>query len=179
MVVTGHDERGKAVFVRDESVAPVTLALLPGFEFHRLWGADTTASFPDDGARPDGPSYFPPAQGFRFGAFTIPPNLASGAPPDLDLDAAIAELYERLPGMAEHMEVDDPGMHTTATVDYVVVLSGEPTLELDDGVKRTLRPGDTYVMNGTRHRWSNEGDVPAVIAITLLGANHAGVTTES
>jgi hypothetical protein len=28
-VVTGHDAAGKAVFVSDESVAPVTLALLP------------------------------------------------------------------------------------------------------------------------------------------------------
>jgi len=32
-------------------------------------------------------------------------------------------------------------MHTTATVDYGIVLSGEPILELDDGVKLTLRPG--------------------------------------
>jgi len=37
----------------------------------------------------------------------------------------------------------------------------EPILELDDGVKLTLRPGDTYVQNGTRHRWSNKGDMPA------------------
>ena len=35
-VVTGDDESGTAVFVRDAPVAPITLALLPGFEFHRL-----------------------------------------------------------------------------------------------------------------------------------------------
>jgi quercetin dioxygenase-like cupin family protein len=55
------------------------------------------------------------------------------------------------------------------------VLSGEPILELDDGVKLTLRPGDTYVQNGTRHRWSNKGDMPAVLAVTLIGAEHATV----
>jgi len=109
--------------------------------FHRLWGSDTTVSFPDDGSRPDGPSYFPPVGGFRFGFFTIPPDGGAGAPADLDFDAALAEFEEKLPGMAEHLEPEHPGMHTTATVDYGIVLSGEPILELDDGVKLTLRPG--------------------------------------
>jgi mannose-6-phosphate isomerase-like protein (cupin superfamily) len=53
-----------------------------------------------------------------------------------------------------------------------VVLSGEATLEFDDGAKATLGAGDTYVQNGTRHRWSNTGDVPAVLAVVLVGANH-------
>ena len=77
--------------------------------------------------------------------------------------------------MARHFEPDDPGMHTTASVDYGVVLSGEATLELDDGATVTLGPGDTYIQNGTRHRWSNSGSVPAVLAVTLLGAEHQNV----
>ncbi|HEX3980181.1 MAG TPA: cupin domain-containing protein, partial [Acidimicrobiales bacterium] len=56
-----------------------------------------------------------------------------------------------------------------------VVISGEAVLELDDGATVTLRAGDSYIQNGTRHRWSNTGDVPAVIAITLVGAHHHGV----
>ena len=67
-------------------------------------------------------------------------------------------------------------MHTTATIDYGVVLSGEATLELDDGAKVVLRTGDTYVQNGTRHRWSNTGAVPAVLAVVLLGAHHKHVS---
>ncbi len=171
-VVTGHDDEGRAVFVSDQMVAPVTLSLLPGSEFHRLWGADEPATFPDDGSRPKGERYFPPVGGFRFGFFTIPPDGGAGAPADLDLTAALAEFEEKLPGMAEYLEYDNPGMHTTATVDYGVVLSGQPILELDDGVKVTLGPGDTYIQNGTRHRWSNTGEVPAIIAITLIGAHH-------
>ena len=66
-------------------------------------------------------------------------------------------------------------MHTTATIDFGVVVAGTATLELDDGVKVTLRTGDTYVQNGTRHRWSNQGDVPAVVAVVLIGAHHEGV----
>lgn len=51
------------------------------------------------------------------------------------MGAALAEFEEKLPGMAEHLEFDDD-----ATV--------------------SLSPGDTYVQNGTRHRWSNPGTVP-------------------
>jgi mannose-6-phosphate isomerase-like protein (cupin superfamily) len=171
-VVTGHDADGKAVFVDDQMVAPVTLSLLPGSEFHRLWGSDSISSFPDDGSKPSARNYFPPVSGFRFGLFTIPPDGGEGAPPDLDVVAALAEFERKLPGMAQFVEPDEPGMHTTATIDYGVVLSGEVILELDDGAKLTLRPGDTYIQNGTRHRWSNTGDVPAVLAVALIGAHH-------
>ncbi len=174
-VVTGHDAGGNAVFVTDEEVAPITLSILPGMEFHRLWGADETVGFPGDGSQPEAVRYFPPVGGFRFGFFTIPPDGGAGVPEGLDITAALAEFEERLPGMGDYLETDDPGMHTTATVDYGIVLSGEAILELDDGAKVTLGPGDTYIQNGTRHRWSNSGDVPAVIAVTLLGADHSEV----
>jgi quercetin dioxygenase-like cupin family protein len=72
--------------------------------------------------------------------------------------------------------MDAPGMHTTATVDFEVVLSGSATLELDDGAMVTLHAGDTVVQNGTRHRWANPGDVPVVIAVFLVGAHHDRVT---
>jgi mannose-6-phosphate isomerase-like protein (cupin superfamily) len=175
-VVTGHDESGKSVFLSDEQVAAITLALLPGSEFHRLWGADVKPTFPDDGTQPSSELYFPPLDGFRFAVFTIPPDGGVGAPADLDVTAALAEFERKLPGLAEHMEPEHPGMHTTATVDFGVVMSGEAILELDDRQKLTLGPGDVYVQNGTRHRWSNKGDVPAVVAVVLIGAHHRTVS---
>ncbi len=171
-VVTGHSADGKAVFVSDEQVAPIMPRLLPGSEFHRLWGGDTAPHFPDDGSRPSDPSYFPPVGGFRFGFFTIPPDGGAGVPADLDMAAALADLETSLPGLAGHMEPDDPGMHTTATIDFEVVISGTVTLELDDGAKVTVGPGDTVVQNGTRHRWSNAGTEPAVLAVFICGAHH-------
>ena len=174
-VVTGHDAAGKAVFVSDELVPPVTLALLPGSEFHTLWGSDSTCDFPDDGTRPDAPRYFPPVGGFRFGFFTLPPDGGAGAPADLDINAALAEFEQKLPGMAEYLEPAEPGMHTTATIDYGIVLSGQATLELDNGAKVVLNPGDTYIQNGTRHRWSNTADEPAILAVALIGAGHRNV----
>jgi mannose-6-phosphate isomerase-like protein (cupin superfamily) len=174
-VVTGHDVDGKAVFVSDEQVAPIVPSLLPGNEFHRLWGGDEAPHFPDDGARPNDAAYFPPVGGYRFGFFTIPPDGGAGAPADLDIMAALEDLETKLPGLAGHMEPENPGMHTTATIDFEVVLSGSVTLELDDGAKVTVGPGDTVVQNGTRHRWSNAGREPAVLAVFICGAHHVNV----
>jgi mannose-6-phosphate isomerase-like protein (cupin superfamily) len=172
-VVTGHDSNGKAVFASDEGVDPVTVALVPGGEFHLLWGADQAPTFPDDGSPTPQPTYFPPLGGYRFGFFTVPPAHSASIPADLDLEAAVAEVDAKLPGMLAWMEPDNPGMHTTDTIDFEVVLSGEVVLELDGGAEKVLRPGDTVVQNGTRHRWSNRGTEPAVVAVILLGAHRA------
>jgi len=175
-VVTGHDAEGKSVFVSDTEVAPVTVPVIPGTEFHQLWGADETPHFPDDGKPPGYRTYFPPVGGFRFGFFTLPPSAQITLPADLDLDAALTELDAKLPGMLGYMEPDAPGMHTTDTIDFEVVLDGEVTLELDDGASVHLRPGDTVVQNGTRHRWSNAGSDPARLAVFICGAHHERVT---
>jgi len=171
-VVTGHDSSGKAVFASDELVDPVVPTLVPGSEYHRLWGADAAPSFPDDGAPPAQPTYFPPVGGFRFGMFTLAP--VGGPPPNLDdIASHMADFEAKLPGLLTYMEPDDPGMHTTDTIDFEVVLSGSCVLELDDGEEVTLNAGDTVVQNGTRHRWRNEGTEPCHLAVFIVGAHHA------
>jgi hypothetical protein len=170
-VVTGHSPDGKAVFASDEEVEPVVLDLVPGFEFLRLWGGDEAPTYPDDGSPLPHHTYFPPLGGFRFGTFTIPPESSAGSlPEDLDVEAALADLAERLPGMAEHMEPNEPGMHTTDTVDFGFVASGECVLELDDGAEKVLRAGDAVVQSGTRHRWHNRTTEPCTLVICLVGA---------
>ena len=89
-VVTGHDRDGKAIFVSDEQVDPVTVALRPDRAYHRLWGADQLPTFPDDGRPPEQHNYFPPVGGYRFGLFTVLPGTTS-APDGLDRQAALAE----------------------------------------------------------------------------------------
>jgi mannose-6-phosphate isomerase-like protein (cupin superfamily) len=169
-VVTGHSADGRAVFASDEEVEPVTTGLMPGTEFHLLWGGDEPPTFPDDGSRPASSTYFPKVGGFRFGWFTLPP---AGTDPsaDVDIAAELTRLGEQLPGLMDHMEPDDPGMHTTDTIDFEVVLSGEVVLELDDGAEKVLRTGDTVVQNGTRHRWHNRSTEPATLAVFIVGAH--------
>ncbi|MEY2424751.1 MAG: hypothetical protein QOI61_323 [Actinomycetota bacterium] len=173
-VVTGHDASGKSIFVSDEAVAPIQPMLMPSAEFHRLWGGDTTSTFPGDGSVPDHHTYFPPIGGFRFGLFSIPPE-GSEAPADLDIPAALADMEQGMPGMMRYMDRSDPGMHTTDTIDFEVVLEGTVVLELDDGAMVTLQPGDTVVQNGTRHRWHNPGTTLARLAVFMCGANHSEV----
>jgi mannose-6-phosphate isomerase-like protein (cupin superfamily) len=170
-VVTGHDGDGKAVFASDTDVEPITVDVAPGMEFHRLWALDETAHFPDDGSPGPEGQYFPPVGGLRFGLFSVPPD-STPLPPDVDIAAAFTQMEERLPGMAAHMEPDSPGMHTTATIDYEVVLSGRVVLELDDGETRELKAGDTVIQNGTRHAWHNPFDEPCLLAVVLVGAHH-------
>lgn len=181
-VVTGHDAAGNAVFVDDREVEPVTVALSPGAEYHRLWGGNEAPSFPDDGSPTEQDPFFPPLGGYRFLVFTVPPGhrQTDGVEPSAEeLEAGVAELDAKLPGLRDHMEPDAPGMHTTASVDFEVVLDGEVWLELDDGAEVHLRPGDTVVQNGTRHAWRNKGDVPARIAAFLVGAHHANIASPS
>jgi quercetin dioxygenase-like cupin family protein len=91
-------------------------------------------------------------------------------PKNLDMQRAMAEIEEKLPGVAAHLEADNPGMHTTDTIDFEYVLSGEVWLELDDGKEVHLKAGDTVVQNGTRHAWRNKHTEPCRLAFCLIGA---------
>jgi len=168
-VVTGQTSSGKSVFVRDSRVSPITLAIFPGYEFHRLWGRDSAPELPTDGNPQSQPRYFPPKDGFRFGFFTIPPD-ATARTERLGTPEAFAELQLKLPGMLDVLERDHPGMHITDTIDFDVVVSGEVYLELDDGAEVHLKAGDCVIQNGTRHAWRNRSTQNCVIAVTLLGA---------
>ncbi|MEZ5897626.1 MAG: cupin domain-containing protein [Parvularculaceae bacterium] len=54
---------------------------------------------------------------------------------------------------------------------YGIVLSGALELELDDGDKTRLGPGDIVVQRGTMHRWRNLSETePCRIAFVLIEA---------
>ncbi len=168
-VVTGHTPDGKATVASDTKVEGDTVALAPGSEIHRLWGSNEPSTFPDDGSPPVYQSYFPEVGGFRFGLFIVPPATEIDLS-NIDMESAQAEMEEKWPGMAEHMEPDNPGMHTTDTIDYEYVISGEVWLELDDGEEIHLKAGDTVVQNGTRHAWRNKSNEPCQMVVCLIGA---------
>jgi mannose-6-phosphate isomerase-like protein (cupin superfamily) len=169
LVVTGESADGRSVLVGDEQIEPLTAALMPGAEFYDLWGWDTAVTLPHDGSAPEHRQWFPPPTGFRFVIVTLPPDDAQPTEA-LDPDAATAEVERKLPGLLETLEPDNPGMHTTDTVDVVLVLTGEVTLELDDGAQVQLRAGDTVVQNGTRHAWRNRSAEPCTLAGAQVGA---------
>ena len=57
-VVTGHDAKGRAVFVRDEKVDGTPIPGLGELAF--LWNANAPATYPNAGNNPAAPSIFPP-----------------------------------------------------------------------------------------------------------------------
>jgi naringenin degradation protein FdeH len=59
------------------------------------------------------------------------------------------------------------GLHSTSTLDYIAVISGELTLVLPDE-EVVLGPGDTLVQRATPHGWANRSDEPCVMAAVLL-----------
>ncbi|HEU4947942.1 MAG TPA: cupin domain-containing protein [Kribbella sp.] len=166
-VVTGTGPDGRSFVVTDEAVQPVTVAALPGYAWHRLWAFDTLPADPAEPRVADGLTHFPPVGGVRFTLFTVPPG-STERPPFSEADHQ-AELNAKLPGRSAHMEPDQDGMHRTASVDLVVVLSGKVSLELDDGRMVGLRAGDSVVQNGTRHAWRNVSQEPCTLGIVLVG----------
>jgi len=168
-VVTGHDARGSALFSNDEEVVPIELALVPGFQSFELWSTAVSPSIPDETGSPGTPSYFPAAGGTVFRVVTFPPDAESVYGTDFDLTAALEEAQATVPDLVARLEPDNPGMHTTDSVDYAVVIEGELDCELDEGRRLHLSAGDCLVQRGTRHAWRNSGDHPARVAFILLG----------
>ena len=56
----------------------------------------------------------------------------------------------------------------TDTLDYVMCLSGEIDLELDNGVTKHLQAGDFIVQQATNHSWLNRGTESCRLAVVML-----------
>jgi quercetin dioxygenase-like cupin family protein len=95
------------------------------------------------------------------------------------IDTAVGEwrLEPQPGGSAFRLVVYAPGaqidVHTTETLDYIVVLSGELTLILPDE-EVTLGPGDTLVQQATPHGWANRTSEPCVMAAVLVSSRGEG-----
>ncbi len=168
-VVTGH-RNGKSVFASDGEAPKLTTLAMPDSALWKVWGFDGRYSVPFDGDETVPLNMFPASEGFRFMVITFPPD-DTPPPEGIDPDAAAADVAAKVPDLADVMEPDAPGMHTTDTVDFGIVLDGEIWLELDDGAETKLHAGDVVVQNGTRHAWRNKSDRPCRMAFTLIGAD--------
>ena len=168
-VVTGRNRAGKAVVVHD-GVSPrvVTTETLPGLTLVEVWATDKTPELPvaPIDLTTTMKSFVPGPGGTRFRVVQFP----GASTRAFDQEAFRREYLAKAPGLAESMELQDSGMHTTDSVDYGVVISGEITLELDVGATVNLKQGDCVVQNGTRHAWRNSSKTPCIMAFVLVGA---------
>lgn len=173
-VLTGRDETGRSVF-KSLDITPkvVEIDANPGLTFYELYMTDEVPRL--TGLEPD-PMHertkaFPGPGGTMFRLISYPPRRPEGwkPPPGVTFETGLWEMSDKIPGMGDHFERDAPGMHTSDTIDYGIVVRGEMTLELDDGQTVHLRQGDCVVQNGTRHRWRNPLPEPCLMAFVSLG----------
>ena len=170
-IVTGHDERGRAVVLSDAPPPHVTRPpQQPGLAFHELWNTRASPA-PVTPAEPEPTDLHrdtaPPANGTIIRIVDIPPEGNDG--PAFDKGTARA-LFEKV-GLAENAEHTIPGrhplMHRTQSVDYGIVLEGEIVLLLDDE-EVALKAGDVVVQRGTIHAWANRSDRIARMLFVLV-----------
>lgn len=170
-VVTGLNGNDKPSIVSDgEPPRSSAYRHTPGFAVSMVWTTDCPPA-PAADPTPSVVSWTPGPGGTIAMTVTFPPDSVF-AEPGFDPVAAGAEQLEITPGLSECFEPDNPGMHTTPTVDYGVVLSGEIMLDLD-GESTMLRAGDIVVQNRTRHAWRNPGTASATVFFVLIGTGDA------
>ncbi|HSW08468.1 cupin domain-containing protein [Aquabacterium sp.] len=171
-VVTGIGPEGRSGVVSD-APAPrsAEFASVPGFASALIWSTPAGAAVGQGTPKDDSPqvSFVPGPGETRLMMVKFPPDSVMMRP-EFDGAAFGAEFARNAPGLAETFEMDHPGMHTTNSIDYDVVLDGEIVLELDDGREVILRQHDVVVQNGTRHAWRNRTDRPATMLFVLVGA---------
>jgi hypothetical protein len=155
-VVTGRDTDGKSVVVRDTMVPTAALGSAD------FWKTTTSpASLAQDWLPSDAVRLEPPAGGTIFRFFEVPPQQPGLTAEEAERDAAATFAAAG----AGHCRVNTrrhPMMHTTSTIDYVVVLRGRVTLLLDEA-EVPLSPFDVVVQRGTNHYWLNPGPEPALL----------------
>lgn len=160
-IVTGIDNNGKAVFTRDDD-SPHVLRM-GKFEMGELWYSESPdridKGLDDPAAEHVGGIPDPGRVLMRYVVF----------PPDSEREQDESG-KNRVMSSDFVLEEDDPGMHTTETIDYGFLIEGELVLELDEGAELTMKAGDSYVQNGTRHAWRNRGDKNAVLGVVMVGA---------
>jgi len=132
-IVTGNNEKGRSYFVSDEQISEMY-----------VWNSFAAPAQLGEGVPmlpSTAPTIEPPAGGSKVTRVEIEPWATMKAK------------------MAQYDGLDSEGFHRTTTIDYIMLVSGEIDLVLDEG-RTTVRAGDLVVQRNTNHAWHNMGDVP-------------------
>lgn len=142
-VVTGPDTKdNKSTAIIDSRLKVVPLATDLGSA--NLWVTDSFPISPSkDDTKDKSVGVSPPDKGTQFGVVEFAP---------FNPDHPVPPIW-----------------HRTRTVDYVVVVSGEIDLMLENSVVH-LKSGDTIVQQATNHAWVNRGKETCRLAFVLMDA---------
>ncbi len=162
-IVTGHDERGKAVVFHDRAIAPRQRSP-GGNSVTMLWVTDelpVDLSLTTDRAETK-VGVPPPRNGSIFRIVEFPP--ASSEAPTVDHHQMLLGMGidPASQGFRRHHHT-----HRTQSLDYAIVLDGEIDMLLDDAEVH-MKAGDVLVQQGTNHAWVNNGKKTCRIAFILI-----------
>ena len=143
-VVTGTDEAGRSC-VESDGPASATPA------FAELWAHAGGRALACTKAAAAPGALEPSAGGTSWRIFELPPD----------------EVVAAWLASQKLADADRSGFHRTETLDYVMILDGEVTLELDRG-SVALRSGDCVVQRATRHAWRNRSGRPVTMAVVMV-----------
>jgi quercetin dioxygenase-like cupin family protein len=145
-IVTGHNEFGMGIVVSDEKLSAVSRGLGANISGCEIW---STNSMPVDNSME--------AEASQRAGFVKEYNYVGSG------QGTTVRIVEWTPGHAMFW-------HSTETLDYSMVLSGEIDVEFDSGQVVTMKQGDIIIMRGVTHCWKNKSTVPAVTAFILIDA---------
>jgi quercetin dioxygenase-like cupin family protein len=161
-VVSGVDSEGRSTIIADENTTRRVAA--QAFTICDIWETQSLPVPMDYPVAEGEVSIYPPSTGFTFRVCTFPPDS------EWDQKAEYEKSLDALQGADTFVpESEIPGMHVHETLDIVTVISGELTIVLEAG-EATLRSGDSVVVRGVVHTWSNRTNEPAVITSLMMGA---------
>lgn len=164
-IVTGHDADGQSIILFDDQGTNVThIPSWEGLHVTELW---VTSEMPinnhgdtDRALRPM--KHDPDPSGTIFRLVEIPPESTTTFNP--------SGIFQELGSSNKPSEEDaarHPTMHKTNSIDYLVVISGEMIMEMENG-STLLKQGDCIVQRGTNHAWVNRSDKPCLLAAILI-----------
>lgn len=98
--------------------------------------------------------------------FTSGPS-PEGAPPEMIADLTRQAFVAIGAGDHQPDTSKHPAMHTTHTIDAIILVKGRVRLILDKE-ETVIGPGDVVVQRATNHAWAVEGNEPALFVAVLV-----------
>lgn len=150
VIVTGQ-KNGKDTIISDSQATQV-IQHESGFVISDIWATQTMPVTSFLSAVKDNdvlPNVHPQGTLFRYVA--IPP------------DVEVKKYFPDKQGQPH------PLMHQTPTLDYIIILSGQLYLMMED-TETLLNPGDIVIQCATNHAWSNRTEATCLQLAILLSA---------
>lgn len=155
-IVTGL-KAGKSTIIQDGLVENIS-EHIPGLIISDVWATNTMPVNLGKDVQLENTLFpFTQKNGSYFRYVCIPPD---------------TEIMPHFESVKMQSDNSHPLMHKTETLDYIIILSGEIYLILEE--KETLlRAGDIVIQRATNHAWSNRSDSPCIQLAILLDAKES------